>query len=215
MIETWLRDRPSGTTLEPIEVEVRLGKNETIHRERALAKSLVEKRSDIASWPFPVGYAKRRLREVVDQRLAIPDIAPLVRFDRDPVFPPRHLRVDGIGSDKPALGMLHTDDAIGMLLRACRDAVIEKLDALIDAADTRGALGPVERKRAESELSVELAQVHMRLGALIWQGKEQNLPVEFDPQMSALSVLQCELRTLPKPLPGTSPEHVVERIGAH
>ena len=78
-----------------------------------------------------------------------------------------------------------------------------------------GALDPAERERLEGELSVELLAAEMHFGALVWQGKAESLPVEFDPQMSPLAILQCELRTLAKPLPGTSPEHVIERIGAH
>jgi hypothetical protein len=50
---------------------VRLGKSETIldviARGKAVVAELIQKRSNLASQPFPPAFAKQRLREIYDQ----------------------------------------------------------------------------------------------------------------------------------------------------
>src|SRR5262245_6174466 len=222
MVETWLRDRPSGTTLEVIETPVKLGKGEgvldAISRERRLASEIAAKRDAIARRPYPLADCKRRAREILDEagaRGAI-DVAPLVRHFRDFVFPTQRVKVDIIGADRPTVGLAHeVHDGTALAAWVFKDALIKKLDVAIDACDTTGALSHEARQKAKADLTAELLAVERRLAALIWKGKEEGLPVEFDPKMSQLAILQCELRTVPKPVPGTSPEHVIERVGGH
>ena len=221
-VEQWIRARPHGTTLEVVETDVRPAKSVTIldaiARERGLAKELAAKRDDIACRPRPAADCKRRAREIVDDAMArgTIDVASLVQHFRDFAFPTRLARVDIIGgTDRPAVGLAHdSQDGIALVAWLFKDVLIKKLDAAIDASDTTGALSHEARERASAEIMVALMEVERRECTLVWRAKADNLPCEFRRDCAPLAILGCRLIRLPPKSAGTSPGHVIERVGA-
>ena len=196
-VETWLRDgRPGNTTLEAVEIEPpKLNKGESIldgiERLRRRVRELRADHHRVASAPYLSSYCKARVREQIEalaQRGA-PDVSTLVEHDRDVAFATISLRSQVL-SEPRALAFAEVTDTLALFAWLHRDALIERLDAELDAeADDAASLTHEVRKQREAEVMADLLAAERDECSLVWAAQSQGLPIEFRADCSAQAIL--------------------------
>jgi hypothetical protein len=161
-VETWLRiGRPHGTTLEQFDgPQQTLNKGEdvvsAIERHRRRNRELQADLHRIRSAPYPASFAKRKLREQVEQlaQRGAPVVSGLIEHGDKLQFQRELLRVQmhNIPKAPAAIGYAEVIDPTALVAWLLKDAVIKRLDAAIDAeSDDDAALSHEAREKAEAE----------------------------------------------------------------
>jgi hypothetical protein len=115
-----------------------------------------------------------------------------------------------------AIGYAEATDAPALLAWLFKDAMIARLDAMIDAeADDKGALSHTERELRTAETMGDLLAVEREESFWVWQTQAQGLPVEHRSDINPLALLGVRLITPPGASNGhaSSPEHAFGLVG--
>ena len=223
-VESWLRDgRPPGTTLRDYEGEApSLNKGESlldaIEPRRRRCRELRADRARISAAPYPSSYCKQRAREQIEilaARGAV-IVSNLVEHDGPIEFPTQVLRVPVSGAAPGAVGSVEVIDTLGLFAAVFRDALIERLDAEIDAeADDKSALSHADRQKREAEVLSDLLDIERQEASLVWSAQAQGLPCEHRAECSPEAILSLRLVSAAAPVyeRGSSLEHALQIIG--
>jgi hypothetical protein len=139
-VENWLRDgRPSGTTLEAVEVDVpkpvkgESGLFDQIENRRRRVRELKAAKHTIESAPFPSSFAKQRMREMVEQlaQRGAPSASSLIEHDGEIIWPmvQVQVQVQVFNAQPGAIGFAEVPDMLAIDAWRNRDALIAALDA--------------------------------------------------------------------------------------
>jgi hypothetical protein len=212
-VEGWLRNgRPGNTTLEAVEIEpVRLLKGEglvdAIERIRRRGRELKADLHRIDSAPFPSNYCKQRMRAQIEAlaQAGTPDVTMLTERDREIGWPTQRISSQVIGGQERSLAFSQVPDTVALFAFVHKTALVDALDALIDAeADDAASLSHEQRRQAEAEAQGDLLDIERQEAALTWSAIEQGLLVEFRPDISPLAILGLRLVTVPRAAPPDS-----------
>jgi hypothetical protein len=207
--EAWLKSgRPGGTSLAEYDdgPEPKPNKGETIldavARLRRRGRELRADAARIAASQFPAAYTKEKMRRQIAQlaEQGCPDVSLLVEHDRDITFPTQRLTSEVHGEHRQ-LAFTQVADGTGLVAWMFQDALVERLDALIDAEMDTGAtpLSHEERERRTAEVLGDLLSVERDESWFVWMGQSQGLPCEHRPDVSVLALLSIDLVTVPRP----------------
>jgi hypothetical protein len=101
-------------------------------------------------------------------------------------------------------------DVAGLFACLLKPAMISFLDTMVDAAqDDAAALTHAQRQQREAEAQADLLDSERQEAALTWSAIEQNLPVEFRPDINPIALLGLRLITTARTteMPETSQGH--------
>jgi hypothetical protein len=216
-VQNWLRDgRPSGTTLEAVEVDVpkpvkgESGLFDQIENRRRRVRELKAAQHTIESAPFPSSFAKQRMREMVEQlaQRGAPSASSLIEHDDEIIWPMVQVQVQVFNAQPEAIDFAEVPDMLAIDAWRNRDALIAALDREIVAeADDKAALSHTDRELRTSETMSDLLAVERTEAALVWSAQAQSLPVEHRGDISPQALLGVALVTAPRAIDGptTSP----------
>ena len=115
----------------------------------------------------------------------------LVERDHEIEWNTQQLRAE-VYNAPGAVGFVEVSDTLALLAWINRDALLKKLDALIDSeADDKSALSHEARQKAEAEVAQDLLACERDEAALVFKAQAQGLPVEHRKDCSPLAILQC------------------------
>ena len=225
-VETWLRiGRPHGTTLEQFDgPQQTLNKGEdvvsAIERHRRRNRELQADLHRIRSAPYPASFAKRRLREQVEQlaQRGAPVVSGVIEHGDKLQFRWELLRVQmhNIPKAPAAIGYAEVIDPIALVAWLLKDAVIKRLDAAIDAeSDDDAALSHEAREKAEAEALSDILANDRSESFFLALAQSQGMQIEHRSDISPLALLGLRLITAPRavPSPMSSPEHAINFVG--
>jgi hypothetical protein len=211
-VENWLKSgKPGGTALEALEIELpKLNKGEDIlsalDRLRRRGRELKADLARIAAAPFPSSHAKKRARDQIEQlaQRGGPDVGTLIEHDGKIEFATMRQQSEVHGAER-TLAFHQAPDVVGLLAWLHRDALIKRLDALIDAeSDDAAAMTLEARQQRDAEVQSDLLDCEMQEAALTWRAIEERLPVEFRPECAPQAILGCRLTVAPRAANGRS-----------
>jgi hypothetical protein len=225
-VETWLRiGRPHGTTLEQFDgPQQTLNKGEdvvsAIERHRRRNRELQADLHRIRSAPYPASFAKRKLREQVEQlaQRGAPVVSGLIEHGDKLQFQRELLRVQmhNIPKAPAAIGYAEVIDPTALVAWLLKDAVIKRLDAAIDAeSDDDAALSHEAREKAEAEALSDILANDRSESFFLALAQSQGMQIEHRSDISPLALLGLRLITAPRavPSPMSSPEHAINFVG--
>jgi hypothetical protein len=196
---------PGGTVLEAVEIEPpALLKNEAVlDAAERLRRRGRELRADIArlsAAPFPSSYAKQRMREQIETlaQRGEPSVSRLVELDGPVEFQTTRLTSE-VHAERRLLAFTAVEAAIPTLAWLHKDALIKRLDELIDAeADDGAAISHADREILISETQMDLLSVEREESFFVWQAQSENLPIERRADCDQRAILQIQLLQAPR-----------------
>ena len=212
-IDTMLRNRRHGTTFAEYVAEPRLAKGEDILGAcDRLARRCRELRADahrVESAPFPLSHARTRLVEAIDRLAKAPNVSALIEHEAGDIWWPRTtVQSQVFNVDGRPIAFAETPDALGLLAWTLRDTLIKQMDGLLaEESDDANALSLADRQKQGLQIQSDLAAVEYDLAAMVWRGLDDRLPVWFDGDQSAMTVIGAQLVTQLATNGGSSPEH--------
>ena len=205
--EDWLKNgKPGGVALQDFGgPAAKLNKGESITdgilRLQRRCRELKSDLHRVKSAPHPSGWAKERLREMVEQ-LAVrgaPDPTLLLEHGGDVVWPTLRVQSEVYGAER-SLAFHEAVDVVGLVAFLLKPTLISALDALVDEEkDNDAALTDEARQKAETEVMGDLLEQERLEAALIWTAQAQGLPIEFRGDCNPIAILQLRLVTTAKP----------------
>jgi hypothetical protein len=218
-IREWLKNgRPSGVTLVDHVIETpQLRKGETINdaiaRLQRRGRELLADAHRIRSSPYPSSHVKAQIRAQIDElaERGRPIVSEAIEHDRAVVFATHNVRSTIIGADQRSLGFAETADALALVVWVNREALIAKLDALVDEESSDDeAMSHEQRGEAEAQVRADLLQIEREECALTEQAG-----LDYRPEADVRAILAIEAIATPFSLAGggTSPAHAIDIIG--
>jgi hypothetical protein len=222
--EEWLKTgRPRGTALEAVEIEPpKLNKGESIldgiERLRRVGRERKAEIHTIQSSPYPRSHCKSRVREQIELVAPrCPDVTLIVEHDGEIIWPMMRVQSQVFNAQPGAVAFAEVPDTLGLFVWLHRDALLAKLDTLIDIeGDDKVALSHEQRQQREAEVQGDLLAVERDEAGLVWLAMAQNLPVEHRIDISPLALLGLKLVTTPRAAFGSSsssPQHAFINFG--
>jgi hypothetical protein len=206
--ETWALGLPTGVSVtDHVAVEEpRLGKSEDIlgaiaRLERRRREIQADQRR-VEDAPFPLAYARQRLREIIDQLAQPPNVSMLIEHEAGEIaFPIRSLQSTVLNVEGRPIAFAETPDVLALMLWANKDLWLKQLDALLAEESDDGAALSVEARQVQlAQIQGDLLSVERDLSWWIWRGLSQGLPVWFTADMNPSAILGADLVTVPAAL---------------
>jgi hypothetical protein len=221
-VETWLRiGRPHCTTLEQFDgPQQTLNKGEdvvsAIERHRRRNRELQADLHRIRSAPNPASFAKRKLREQVEQlaQRGAPVVSGVIEHGDKLQF--QREQMHNIPKAPAAIGYAEVIDPIALVAWLLKDAVIKRLDAAIDAeSDDDAALSHEAREKAEAEALSDILANDRSESFFLALAQSQGMQIGHRSDISPLALLGLRLITAPRavPSPMSSREHAINFVG--
>lgn len=223
--EDFIRSIPSDTAIAArSEIELQLRKHETvlqgIERERYRLGELDADERRIKAAPIPSSVAKARAREQLSRRAeqGAPSTMRLVEHGTAVEFATitQHLPIISTAVDQYSYANGEVPDAIGLLLWAFKDEIIDKIDALIDKdSSDECALTDDAREELLTQIARERLQIEYIECAMVRAAQAQGISVEFRENSDIRALLKIELTTAlaPPPDPNAGKAGWVQHIG--
>lgn len=210
--ENFLRSgMPTGMVIATRpEFEPKLRKNETlleaVERERYRLGELDADERRAKAAPIPSSVAKARMREQLSRRAeqSAPSTMRLIELGTEVEFSAvtQRLPIISTAADVYSFAQGEVPDAIGLLLWAFQDEIIDKIDVMIDK-DSSDECALTDDARAEllAQIANERLQIEYVECAMVRAAQRQGISVEFRETSDVRALLNVELATAPAPTP--------------
>jgi hypothetical protein len=215
--ETWLRairsdKEPADHEGEAPALEKRESVIDAIERHRETIKALQDKLAAINRAPYTSAHCKARLREQIEAIAdrGAPNVMPLVNRDAEVMFPNitvRSATYNSPANAAPVAAFTEIPDMLALFVWTHRDALLKRLDPMLDAACGPNALSPEDRARQSAKAGAALLEAERAECWLTWRALEQSQPVWFRQDSDPVAILGVHLvRAIPREM-GEGPTH--------
>lgn len=198
-----LNGRPPDTIVaDYVGPEPQLNRGEDIFAAIArLERRCRELRADlhrVESAPLPSSHARQRMREIIGHLAQPPHVSMLIEHeDGEIVWPMQNLTAQIHNTTEPAIAFAEAASALALVAFACKEQLIERLDALIaEEADDGAASSIAARQTQGAQMAGDLLSVERDLSFWTWRGLSQGLPVWFG-DINPVAILAAQLVTRP------------------
>jgi hypothetical protein len=221
--EAWLRDgKPGGVVLldfdgPPPTLKGSESPVDAIARLQRRGRELKADLRRIASSCFPASHCKAQMRAQIERLAAqgAPDVADLIEHDREVTFPTQQVRCTVYNTGTPAVGFAEVIDSAAVFAWTFRDALIAKLDALIDAESDEGsAMSHEVREQRAAEVASDLLDIERQEAALMFTAWGDGVNIEPRGDLDPVAVLNVELVSARASIAETTPGHAYDVAGA-
>jgi hypothetical protein len=133
------------------------------------------------------------------------DVTPVLEHDDKLAFPAQNLRAQIHNVPGGAVAFTEVPDVLGLLAFVLKDALVKRLDALIDdEANGQECLSHEDRQRRTAVLQGDLLDIERQEAEMTWSAMALGLAITARGDINPLALLQCRLITPPRAV--ASPE---------